>query len=131
MRAPYSRWDIRYSAEGFGSQKKNPPKRVFCRSAHTFIEHFKSKLREALFDDCQTFVQLLVWRSQWYQHAQNVAVSTAGQQDQAFVASLGHNSGDRWSIRLVAVAVDEQLDRDHGAQGTDFADHRVLGLDGL
>ncbi|MNF74278.1 hypothetical protein D3C84_563060 [compost metagenome] len=31
----------------------------------------------------------------------------------------------------MAVAVFEQLDRDHRAQGTDFTDHRVLGLDGL
>src|SRR5471030_1312818 len=31
----------------------------------------------------------------------------------------------------MAVAVDEQFDRDHRAQGTDFTDHRVLGLDGF
>ena len=31
----------------------------------------------------------------------------------------------------MGVAVFEQLDRDHRAQGTHFADHRVLGLDGL
>src|SRR5450830_1663175 len=70
--------------------QKNPPKRVF------YIDRFSPclQLGEALFDDCQAFVQLRIRRSQRNQYAQHVAVRAAGQQDQALLTRLGHHGGD-------------------------------------